>query len=102
LPKPCPYAVAVGAVAGAHGITVGDTLLAYVTSAVHAQVSVAVRLVPLGQSAGLEVMAGLEPTVRRLAEEAATASLDTIGGIAYAAEIAQMRHETLEPRLFRS
>jgi urease accessory protein len=102
LPQPCPYPVAVGAVAGAHGIAIADTLLAYLTTAVHGQVSVAVRLVPLGQTAGLAVMAALEPLVAKLAADAATASLDSIGGIAYAAEIAQMRHETLEPRLFRS
>lgn len=102
LPRPCPYPVAVGAVAGAQGIGLGETLIAYLTAAVHQQVSVAVRLVPLGQTAGLQVMAGLEAAVAALAETAATASLDAIGGIAYAADVAQMRHETLEPRIFRS
>jgi urease accessory protein len=102
LPAPCPYAVAVGAIAAAHGVALGDTLLGYLTAAVHSQVSVAVRLVPLGQTAGLQVMAALEPAIAALAEAATTAGLDSIGGIAYAAEIAQMRHETLEPRLFRS
>jgi urease accessory protein len=77
-------------------------VLGYLTAAVHLQVSVAVRLVPLGQSAGLQVMAALEPDVAALAAFAASASLDDIGGIAYAGEIAQMRHETLEPRIFRS
>jgi urease accessory protein len=102
LPDPCPYPVAVGAIAAAHGIGLDDTLLAYLTAAVHAQVSVAVRLVPLGQTDGLAVMAALEPTVATLAAQAAAASLDDIGGIGYAADIAQMRHETLEPRIFRS
>lgn len=102
LPSPCPYPVAVGAIAGAHGIALGDTLLAWLTAAVHGQVSVAVRLVPLGQSDGLRVMAGLEPAIAALAEAAAIAGLADIGGIAYAADIAQMRHETLEPRIFRS
>lgn len=102
LPDPCPYPVAVGAIAAAQGIALPDVLAAYLTAAVHAQVSVAVRLVPLGQTAGLQVMAGLEPEVAALAAAAAIASLDDIGGIAYAAEIAQMRHETLEPRIFRS
>ena len=37
-----------------------------------------------------------------LAEEAGLATLDDIGSIGYAADIAQMRHETLEPRIFRS
>lgn len=102
LPSSCPYPIAVGTIAAAHGIELGDTLLGYLTAAVHAQVSVAVRLVPLGQTDGLKVMAALEPRVAALAAAAATASLDDIGGIAYAADIAQMRHETLEPRIFRS
>lgn len=102
LPRPCPYPVAVGAVAGAHQIGLDDTLVGFLTAAVHSQVSVAVRLVPLGQTAGLQVMAGLEPAVAALARAAAEASLDDIGGIAYAADIAQMRHETIGTRVFRS
>jgi urease accessory protein len=102
LPAACPYPVAVGAIAAAQGIALADALVGYLTAAVHQQVSVAVRLVPLGQTAGLQVMAGLEPAIAALANVAASASLDDIGGIAYAADIAQMRHETLEPRIFRS
>lgn len=102
LPQPCPYPVAVGAIAAAHGIGLVDTLVAWLTATVHGQVSVAVRLVPLGQSDGLRVMAALEPRVADLAASAAAASLADIGAIAYAADIAQMRHETLEPRIFRS
>jgi len=102
LPDPCPYPVAVGAAAGAEAIPLGDTLLGYLTAAVHAQISVAVRLVPLGQTAGLRTMAALEPQIAALAAFAATATLDDLGSIAYAADIAQMRHEVLEPRIFRS
>jgi len=102
LPSPCPYPIAVGAIAGAHRIGPGDTLLAWLTATVHGQVSVAARPVPHGQSDGLRVMAGLEQAIATLAEAAATAGLADIGGIAYAADIAQMRHETLEPRIFRS
>ena len=102
LPESCPYPVAVGAIAAAQGIGLGDLLLGYLTAAVHAQVSVAVRLVPLGQTAGLQVMAGLEVAIADLAQAAARASLDDIGGIAYAADIAQMRHETIGTRVFRS
>jgi urease accessory protein len=102
LPQPCPYPIAVGAVASAQGIGLDAVLLGYLTAAVHTQISVAVRLVPLGQTAGLQVMAALEPQVAELAAAAASARLDDLGGIAYASEIAQMRHETLEPRIFRS
>lgn len=102
LPSPCPYPVAVGAIAGAQGLGLNDVLIGYLTAAVQAQVSVAVRLVPLGQTAGLQVIAALESEVAALAAAAATAGLDDIGGIAYAADIAQMRHETIAVRVFRS
>ncbi|MDB5540488.1 MAG: Urease accessory protein UreF [Devosia sp.] len=102
LPQPCPYPIAVGALAAAHDIGVEDTLLAWLTATVHGQISVAVRLVPLGQSDGLRVLSALEPRVAALAATAATATLADLGAIAYAADIAQMRHETLEPRIFRS
>lgn len=102
LPQPCPYPVVVGAVAGAQEIGLPETLVGYLTASVHSQVSVAVRLVPLGQTAGLQVMAGLEAAVATLAQTAANATLDDIGGIAYAADVAQMRHETIGTRVFRS
>lgn len=102
LPEPCPYPIAVGALAAGHEIDLADTLLAWLTATVHGQVSVAVRLVPLGQSDGLRVLSALEPRVAALAASAATATLADLGAIAYAADIAQMRHETLEPRIFRS
>lgn len=101
-PDPCPYPIALGALAAAHGIAFEDTLIAYLTAAVQAQVSVAVRLVPLGQTEGLRVVASLEPLVAQVAQIATISTLEQIGTIAYAADIAQMRHETLETRLFRS
>ena len=67
LPNPCPYPIAIGAVAAAHGIDRVATLAAYLTALVQTQVSVAVRLVPLGQVAGLAVIAALEPAVAALA-----------------------------------
>ena len=102
LPQPCPYPVAVGAIAAAHGIGLHETLVGYLTASAHSQVSVAVRLVPLGQTTGLQVMAGLELAIAARADAAAAATTDDLGGIAYAAEIAQMRHETIGTRVFRS
>lgn len=102
LPKPCPYPIAIGATAGAHGIDRTATLTAYLTSIVHSQVSVAVRLVPIGQTDGLAIMADLETRIRELAEFCSAATLDDIGSVAYCADIAQMQHETLGTRIFRS
>lgn len=102
LPDPCPYPIAVGALAGRHGINLRDTLVAFLTAAVHGQVSVAVRLVPIGQVAGLSIMAGLEPTIAEKADWCEQACLEDISSVAYGADIAQMQHETLTTRIFRS
>jgi urease accessory protein len=102
LPKPCPYAIAIGALAGPHGIELGDTLVAFLTATVHSQISVAVRLVPIGQTDGLAIMAALEPEISRVAALCGAATLDDIGSVAYGADIAQMKHETLPTRIFRS
>jgi urease accessory protein len=102
LPAPCPYPVAVGAIAAAHGIAAHDAVLAFLAAQVQAQISVAVRLVPIGQIAGLEILAALEAAIAALTDFARTATLDDIGTIAYGADIAQMRHETLPTRIFRS
>jgi urease accessory protein len=102
LPAPCPYPIAVGAIAAVHGIDIYDTVLAFLTAQVQAQISVAVRLVPIGQIAGLEILVALEADIAALAKSTRAATLDDIGTIAYAADMAQMRHETLTTRIFRS
>ncbi len=102
LPQPCPYPIAVGAIAGAHGIDLPETITAFLTAVIHGQVSVAVRLVPIGQTGGLAIVAALEPLVEQLVPEIQRAGLEDIGAIAYAADIAQMRHETLRTRVFKS
>ena len=65
-------------------------------------VSAGVRLIPLGQTDGLRVIARLEPLIPRVVAGALAASLDDVGGIAVMADIASMRHETQYTRLFRS
>lgn len=102
LPAPCPYPIAVGAIAGAHGIDLLSTISAFLTAVVHGQVSVAVRLVPIGQTDGLKILAALEPVMASRTLEIAQAGLEDIGSIAYAADIAQMRHETQTTRIFKS
>ena len=102
LPHPCPYPIAVGAIAAGHRIALDAALLAWLTASVHAQVSVAVRLVPIGQSDGLAIMAALEHAIAEQASLCQHATLDDIGSVAYAADIAQMSHETLTTRIFRS
>ncbi len=65
-------------------------------------VSAAVRLVPLGQTAGLRILAGLAPAIRAVAADTVDATLDDLGGACFRSDIAAMRHETQYTRLFRT
>jgi urease accessory protein len=61
-----------------------------------------VRLVPLGQTDGLRVLARLEPLIPPLVARALGCGLNDVGGAAVMADIASMQHETQYTRLFRS
>jgi urease accessory protein len=102
VPGDMPYAVAVGAAAAGKAIPEDGTAAAYVQAVVANLISAAVRLVPLGQTAGLRVLAALEPEILATAEATRTASLDDLGGCAFRSDLAAMRHETQYTRLFRS
>jgi urease accessory protein len=97
-----PYPVAVGALAGAQHIAEDDAALGFLQAFAANLISAAVRLVPLGQSTGLAVLAALEPTILAIAESTATKTLDDLGGACFRSDIAAMRHETQYTRLFRS
>ncbi len=102
LPGAVAYPVAVGAMAGAQGIDPHAAACGYLQAFTANLISAAVRLVPLGQSAGLRVLAALEKTLLETATEAAHATLDDLGGCAFRSDLAAMRHETQYTRLFRS
>ena len=102
LPEDTPYAVAVGAMAGAHGIDEDSTAAAYLQTFTANLISAAVRLVPLGQTTGLRTLVALEPVILRTAAATNDATLDDLGGCAFRSDLAAMRHETQYTRLFRS
>ena len=102
LPANAPYSVAVGALTGANGINENHAAVAYLQAFATNLISAAVRLVPLGQNAGLRVLAALEPVILTTADDTKTATLDDLGGCAFRSDIAAMRHETQYTRLFRS
>ncbi len=102
LPPDCPLPVVAGAVAGAHGIPLTASLSAYLHAFLSNQVQAAQRLMPLGQQAGVEILARLERIVEASARNAAISTLDDLGSATINAEIASLRHETQLSRLFRS
>jgi urease accessory protein len=96
------YPIAAGWACRHAGIAREQALLAWLQQFASAQVSVAVRLVPLGQTKGLEVLRDLMPTIADVAECAARATLHDLGSCTIGAEIAAMKHETQETRIFRT
>ena len=76
--------------------------LSYIEVAVANLVSAAVRFVPLGQTAGQRITAGMMGAIEEVAAAAQRASLDDIGTSVMAADLASLRHETLNVRIFRT
>jgi urease accessory protein len=77
-------------------------LSAYLHAVAANLVSAGVRLIPLGQTDGQHVVAGLEPAVAAAAQQALVTDLEDIGSAMFRADLASMRHETQYTRLFRS
>ena len=96
------YPIAAGTACAAMGIDKGQALLAWLQGFAATLTSVAVRLVPIGQTAGLEVLRDLAPVIARTAARAGSATLADLGAITFAADIAAMRHETQHSRVFRT
>ena len=99
---PCPYPVAVGAVAAGHGIDKTDTLTAYGHAFVSNLVSAAIRLIPLGQTDGQRIIARLQSSVNRSVVRALNTPLDRVATSTLMVDITSMNHETQYTRLFRS
>lgn len=99
---PACLPVAFGRAVAAAGLPLGPALLLHLHAFAANLVSAGVRLVPLGQTEGQQVLAALLPVCRQVAAEAPDSGEADLGGAAFLADLAALRHETLEPRLFRS
>ncbi len=97
-----PLPVVVGAAARQAGLPLEATLLAYLQNFASNLATIAVRHVPLGQSVGQEILAGLAPLIGRIASEAMHATPHDLGSCALASDMASLEHETLITRIFRS
>jgi urease accessory protein len=96
------YPVAAARACKAMNIDCAHSLLAFLQGFSNALISVAVRRVPIGQTAGLEIMRNLMPIVSATATRAANATLDDLGSITLLSDVAAMKHETQHSRIFRT
>lgn len=97
-----PYPVAVGAAARRLGLAPERVAALYLHAFASNLVQAAVRFVPLGQTDGQRVLAALHPPILALAGAAARATPDDIGGTALRSDMAAMRHESMDTRIFRT
>jgi urease accessory protein len=94
--------VAVGEAARALDLPAQDVIALYLQGFVGNLVTIAIRHVPLGQTEGQAVLSRLLPVIGDLASRAAKAGLDDIGTCALAGDLAALRHETMDVRIFRT
>jgi urease accessory protein len=84
------------------GVPSESALLAYLWALSESQVSAAVRLLPLGQTAGQRLLSAIAEALPDCASAAISCSDDELGALAPGLAIASARHEIQYTRLFRS
>ncbi len=100
--RPQTYPAAFACAAAALGIEPGDAATAYLWVWLENQVMAAVKLVPLGQTAGQRLLLDLGPQLPAIAERALDLPESEWSGLAPGLAILSSRHETQYSRLFRS
>jgi urease accessory protein len=96
------YPIAVGLSSAAHGLALQPTCEAFLLAYMQNLVSAALRLLPIGQTGGTRVVAGLAPAVAEVARAAQDLTLDDAGSATFRADLGSFLHETQYTRLFRS
>ena len=84
------------------GLPAQDVVALYLQGFAANLVTMGIKHIPLGQSDGQKVLADLLPAITDTARRAAGARLDDLGNSCLSADLAAFRHETLQPRLYRT
>ncbi|MEH6646658.1 urease accessory protein UreF [Sulfitobacter sp.] len=96
------HPVSVGYAARLLDLPAGLTATLYLQAFVANLVSCAVRLVPLGQTEGQAVLRRLSLLCPQISAEASDEGMEGLLSATFASDIAAMRHETLNHRIFRT
>lgn len=94
--------VAIGRACATMPLPAPEIIAAFLQAQTAALISAAVRFLPLGPVEGQAMLATLQPAILRTAEKAASANENDLHSAAWGADIAAMRHETMDVRIFRS
>ncbi len=94
--------VALGRSAGIQGLDLALTQTLYLQGFASNLVAAGQRLMALGQTDGQAILKRIAPVYQVVADKTADGDLDTLSSSAFLSDIAAMRHEALEPRIFRT
>ena len=100
--SPCNYAIAFGIAVADWDINIKGALLGYLHSWATNLITAGVKLIPLGQTAGQQLLLLLQPLLRGAVEEVLTLEDDRLSCCSWGLSLASMNHQTLYTRLFRS
>lgn len=100
--SPCNYAIALGITAASWQIDERSMLLGYLQSWATNLVGVGVKLIPLGQTSGQQLLFDLQIEIVSATDNIITLEDDDLSSWGWGLSLASMAHETLYTRLFRS
>ena len=100
--QPCNYALAFGIIAQHWQIDRSTTIAAYLHSWVTNSLGAGVKLIPLGQTAGQQILWELQTEIDALARTIPRLADEDLYACSWGLSLASMQHETLYSRLFRS
>lgn len=97
-----PYPVVLGQAAARASVALPETLALFLQAFASNLVTACVKSVPIGPTDGQRVLSALMPLIRDIAAEAQAATLDDLGGCALRGDLCAIRHETHQPRIYRT
>lgn len=98
----CNFAIAFGWVAAHWQIPLEAAALGYLQTWVSNLISAGVRLVPLGQTQGQQLLLDLHPLLAQTVQTVLQLADDDLSSCSWGLSLASMAHETQYSRLFRS
>jgi urease accessory protein len=100
--NPCNFAIAFGVAAAAWQIEAETAVLGYLYSWAANLASAGVKLIPLGQTSGQQLLLDLHSQISCTAREVLQLEDDDLSSCSWGLALASMAHETQYTRLFRS
>lgn len=97
-----PYALAIGRATASLAVPEAEVLALYLQSLAAQLISVAVRFMPLGQTAGQRALSALAPVIIDTARACTGAGAEALTTFTPGADMAAMAHATMETRVFRT